>query len=249
MEASRDRFLRALSLLGFVGIWQAVAATGLFPRYFLPAPTDVAQELINETISLRLVEYMYLTFVHYSTGLLIGISAGIFLGIIVGWYRVAENLLEPIIEVLRPIPGLAWIPFVIIWFGITQLAAAMIIAIITFFINFFSTYAGVKDVDRGLIEAALTLSERRGLWLLSKVVVPASSPHILAGVRISLGQGLMAVVASEMFGIQGLGFRMMEAAGLLAMDVVVAYMAVLGFLYLSIDRMFKRIELTLLRWR
>ena len=104
-------------------------------------------------------------------------------------------------------------------------------------------------MERGLLEVAQTLGVTSHLELLCRVVMPAALPSILTGVRQSLGQAWMAVVAAELLGVRGLGFRMTEAAGLLAMDVVVAYMVLMGLVYFAIDSAFLVVEARLLRWR
>ena len=140
-----------------------------------------------------------------------------------------------IIEATRPIPPLAWIPFALIWFGATETAAAFVIAIGVFWGNYFATIAAVAAIDPGLYELAAAFG-RRGLGpRLAAIVLPGAAPGMLSGLRTGLGQGWMAVVAAELFGIPGIGQRMSEAAGLLATNVLVLYMLTIALLYAASD--------------
>jgi sulfonate transport system permease protein len=245
----RERLLQMLSISFFVGVWWLVAHVGGLPSYILPSPEKAGATFLNELISGRLVDNLLKSVRHYTLGLVCGISLGIGIGVATARFRTLDLLLGPVIAMLRPIPPLAWLPFAIIWFHITTTAAAFLIGIIALWLNLYASSAGVHGVERGLLEVAQTLGVTSNLQLLCRVVMPAALPSILTGVRQSLGQGWMAVVAAELLGVRGLGFRMTEAAGLLAMDVVVAYMVLMGLVYFTIDSAFLKVKAWLLRWR
>jgi len=232
-----------------LAVWEAAAQAHLVKPYLLPAPSAVAATLWRLLLKGTVPRFLGFSLQHYVLGLAWGVAAGIALGLATGWFRWADVALEPLIGLLRPIPPIAWTPFAIIWIGINTSAAAFLIAIGAFYLTFFATYAGVKGVDPRMIEVARTLGDRSNRRLLWRVVVPAALPSILVGVRTSLGQGWMTMVAAEMFGVQGLGMKMFEAAGLLAMDSVIAYMVVIGAVYFATDRLFRWTERRLLRWR
>ena len=244
----------ALWLLGVIPIglllfaWYALARWGDVPAYLVPAPAEVLDTFINEWTRGRIQEHLGLSMRHYLMGLGWGIGLGVTLGLLTGYIRMVTYFVEPLVALFRPIPPLAWIPFAIIAIGINTQAAAFIIGIGAFYINFYNTLSGVRSVDPKLIEAARTLGENP-FGMILRVIIPASIPSILTGIRISLGQGWMTVIAAEMFGIRGLGQRLMEAAGLLAMDVVICYMIVIGVLHLLMDQGFRLIQRFLLRWR
>ena len=241
--------LRALSLAGFLGLWWLTTHLGNMPPYILPSPGKVGATFVDELISGRMLSNLLKTARHYTLGLTCGISLGIVLGIATARSRTMDLLLGPVIAMLRPIPPLAWLPFAIIWFHISTTAAAFLIGIIALWLSFYASNAGVRSVEPGLLEVAQTLGVTSSLELLCRVVIPAALPSILTGIRQSLGQGWMAVVAAELLGVRGIGFRMTEAAGLLAMDVVVAYMVLMGLVYFAIDSAFLKAEARLLRWR
>lgn len=249
LGAWNARLLRFLSLGAFLLLWQIAVWSGYFKPFQAPAPAAVASTFVELLENGDIPFFLSHSLRHYSLGLLWGMTFGIGMGLVMAWFRKAEQLIGPIITVLRPIPPLAWIPFAIIWFGITTQAAAFLISLGAFFITLFSTYGAVKAVDIRYVEVAWTLGERSDWAVLRRVVLPAALPGILTGVRTSLGQGWMTVVAAEMFGIKGIGMQMLEAAGLLAMDVVISYMIVIGVVYFVLDTGFKALERRLLRWR
>jgi NitT/TauT family transport system permease protein len=164
-------------------------------------------------------------------------------------FRAFENLTAWIVRLLRPIPGLAWVPFAIIWFGVEPAAAIFIIAIGVFWIVFFATQGAVRGVDRDLIEVAQAFGFRSPFARLIKIVLPAATPGIMVGVRTALGQAWMAVVAAEIFGVPGVGQRMMQASSLLSTDIVLVYMLTIAGLYGLFDTVFVLLQNWLLRWR
>ncbi|MEL7432730.1 MAG: ABC transporter permease [Chloroflexota bacterium] len=243
-----DWVLGALPIASLLGLWHLVAVFGDVPTYLLPAPLDVAETFWEELVGGNIALHVQLSLSHYLLGLGAGIALGVPLGLLVGSVSLASKLLEPLVSLLRPIPPLAWIPFAILVIGINTQAAAFIIGLGAFYINFYNTLAGVRSIDRKLVEAARTLGDHP-LGIIWRVVVPSALPHILTGIRISIGQGWMTVVAAEMFGIRGLGQRLMDAAGLLAMEIVITYMIVIGVIHLGMDLGFRWIESYILRWR
>ena len=180
---------------------------------------------------------------------MIGCALGVGLGVATGMSVSLEAALSWVVRVLRPIPGLAWVPFAILWFGIDPAAAIFIIGVGVFWISYFAALGAVRAVDRDLIELADAFGFRRADQKLVKVNMPAAAPGILAGLRTAVGQAWMAVVASEIFGVPGLGQRMMQASNLLASDVVVIYMATMAALYGIIDTGFVALQSRLLRWK
>jgi ABC-type nitrate/sulfonate/bicarbonate transport system permease component len=186
---------------------------------------------------------------HYLVGLLIGSLLGVIVGGAVALFPRVDAAQAWIARLLRPIPPLAWIPFAIIWFGISETAAAFIIAIGIFWINYFTAHAAVGAIDKDLIELARAFGHRSLKARLQKVIVPAAAPGILSGLRAGIGQGWMTVVAAELFGITGIGQRMMEAAGLLATPVVIVYMATIAVLYGVSDTLFLMMQTRILRWQ
>ncbi|EJW13001.1 Alkanesulfonates transport system permease protein [Rhodovulum sp. PH10] len=241
--------LPPLGLAAFLAFWEAVPRLGLVNPAFLPPPSVVPAAFLREFASGMWPAAIAASLSHYVVGLLVGICLGIAAGVLTGMFGVLETLTAWVVRVLRPVPGLAWVPFAIIWFGVQPAAAVFIIAVGVFWIVYFAAHGAVRAVDRDLIEVADAFGFRSAWARLIKVLLPAATPGILVGVRTALGQAWMAVVAAEIFGVFGLGQRMMQASSLLATDLVVVYMLTMAALYGVIDTVFVALQGWLLRWR
>jgi NitT/TauT family transport system permease protein len=241
--------LAAFGFAVFLAIWELAPALGFISESVLPPPSVLPQAFLRELTSGVWFAALLTSLRHYLAGLVIGCALGVGLGVATGMSDTLEASLAWVIRVLRPIPGLAWVPFAILWFGIDATAAIFIIGIGVFWISYFAAHGAVRAVDRDLIEVAEAFGFRRADQKLIKVILPAAAPGILAGLRTALGQAWMAVVASEIFGVPGLGQRMMQAANLLASDVVVVYMATMAALYGMIDTGIVALQSWLLRWK
>ena len=181
-------------------------------------------------------------------GFALAILAGVPLGIMIGWWRLAAGAFDPTIQVLRPIPITAWLPFSIAVFGIRDLGSVFLIALGAFYPIVVNTTQGARGIDRNWIRAAMMMGARP-LDVLVRVVLPASLPSIFAGLRIGLGIGWTAVIVSEMVAVKsGLGYVLWDAYYVGRMDVVIADMASIGILGLLSDRLIIMIETSLLGW-
>lgn len=170
------------------------------------------------------------------------------LGIAMGWSRMVNEQLDVLVEVLRPIPPLAWIPLSILWFGIGDTQNQFIIFLGMFFPILLNTIAGVKNIEPNLIHAARCLgaSEVKVLW---RVVLRACLPSIITGVRVGLGVGWMALVAAELVGANsGLGFLINDARTLLRTDYVIVGMVTIGVVGLLIDRGVRMLGAWMMPW-
>ncbi|MCS7121802.1 MAG: ABC transporter permease [Archaeoglobaceae archaeon] len=187
---------------------------------------------------------------HYAYGFLVALSTGLSLGLVAGLYRSFRDFIHPTIELLRPIPPIAWIPISIMLFKLTHSAAAFIIFIGAFFPILINTIHGVSSVERKYIEAAKTLGAKtRDVFF--KVVIPASLPSIFTGIRIASGVAWMCVVAAELFGVSqfGLGYKIQLARYYHSMDVLIAYMLAIGIVGLTLDHFYRSLEKKFLKWR
>ncbi|QEA38152.1 ABC transporter permease [Pistricoccus aurantiacus] len=241
-----------LSILGvgvFVVLWEAALRSGLLPGNLVPLPSSIPGVFWAEVLDGIWLEVVISSLSHYGVGVAIGSILGILVGVGAALVPTFDALHAWLARLLRPIPPLAWIPFAIIWFGISAQAAAFIISIGVFWINYFTSYSAVKSVDPGFDEVAIAFGQKSFLARLHKVSLPAAAPGILSGLRAGLGQGWMTVVAAELFGIPGIGQRMMEASSLLATDIVVVYMLTIAGLYALFDSLFMALQRRLLRWQ
>lgn len=249
MKGRYSLALAALGLAAFLLFWEALPYFGIVPESFLPPPSALPDALMREIRAGVWFQSLFLSLRNYLLGLVIGGTLGVAFGVVTGIFRPLEDSLSWVVRILRPIPGLAWVPFAILWFGVNPSGAVFIIAIGVFWISYFAALGAVQAVDRDLLELADAFDFRWWFQKLYKVILPASAPGILAGLRTALGQAWMAVVAAEIFGVPGLGSRMMQASNLLASDIVVVYMATMALLYGIIDAIFVAFQNWLLRWK
>ena len=178
----------------------------------MPSPVQIiaaVQELAVQGLpqGSRLLFHCLYSLERVGLGFVLALVAAIPLGILCGWSRLLRDMLTPVIETLRPIPPLAWIPLAILWFGIGLRSAAFIIFLGCFFPILLSTMSGVLSVDPVLISAAKTLGATRR-QIFYKVLLPGATPSIFTGLRIGLGIGWMTLVAAEFTGVKsgyGLG--------------------------------------------
>lgn len=182
-------------------------------------------------------------------GFLLAVVLAVPLGILIGWSRGAAALVDPTIQMLRPIPITAWLPFSIAIFGIRDFGAIFLIALGVFYPVVVNATQGAREVERNWIRAALMLGSGR-VKILLHVVLPAALPAIFTGMRIGLGVGWTAVIVSEMVAVKsGLGYVLWDAYYVGRMDVVLADMATIGVLGLLTDRAILLLAGRLLRWR
>lgn len=249
MTPTSRYILSAAGLISFLLLWEGISQSGWIETHLLPPPSTLPGTLMSE-IGLGFWQQMvWASLRHYTIGFILGSVLGVTLGVLVALFPRVEASQAWLARVFRPIPPLAWIPFAIIWFGISETAAAFIISIGIFWINYFTAMAAVQAVDKDLIEVARAFGHRSFPSLLRKVILPGAAPGILSGLRAGLGQGWMTVVAAELFGIAGIGQRMIEASGLLASEVVVLYMFSIALLYGISDYIFVRIQSRVLEWQ
>jgi NitT/TauT family transport system permease protein len=233
-----------------VVVWQ-IAAIAVDDPVILPSPIQVlgAFQASWQTI---LTKDLPTSLLHFATGMIAALLIALPIGMVMGWFRLADELLDPIIEVIRPIPPLAWIPFAIIWFGLTNAAAAFIIFMGAVFPVLINTYIGFRNLPKVYVESAKVLGAIKDLDLMRYIAFPFALPSIAGGIRIALGIAWMCLVAAEMFGVStsGLGYQIWYNYSLHKMNYVLLYMIVLGLLGLLIDRSFRYIvEDRMLRWR
>jgi len=250
----RDQIIRrgveAISILGLIIIWQ-IAALAIDDKLLLPSFFQVAeafsrdwQTMINEDLPTSLL--------HFLIGMGGGLLVALPLGMTMGWFRWADRILDPIVEIFRPIPPLAWIPFAIVWFGLTDEAAGFIIFVGAVFPILINTYVGFRSLPRVYVESAKVLGATGDLDLVRYVAFPYALPSIAGGIRIAMGIAWMCLVAAEQFGVSssGLGYKIWSYYYLHQMEYVLLYILILGLLGLIIDKAFRFIvEERMLRWQ
>ncbi|MHB8894218.1 MAG: ABC transporter permease [Candidatus Geothermincolia bacterium] len=246
---------KVISPLVALGLWQVLAGTGVLGRA-TPSPWDALKGIYDLIVTglppgYHLQGHLVASLVRVFTGFGIALVIAVPLGIFMGWSRWVETVVDPLVEVIRPVPPLAWLPLALVWFGLGLGSSAFIIALGAFFPILLNTVLGVKSVDRNLVEAARTLGAK-DRTILGRVIVPAATPSIITGVRIGMGIAWMTLVAAELIGVKngyGLGYMIMTARDLARFDLLVAGIVVIGLVGFLIDWLIRLLEKRLLRWR
>lgn len=239
-------------LVVFVIVWQCISVFGLQfnPQLdvMLPPPTAVfsaAQDLIKRGVLFtHIFDSLQRVLLAVGTASLIGIP----LGLAMGWFPRFRSAVDPLIEFIRPIPPLAWIPLSILWFGIGDTQIVYIIFLAAFFPIVLNSMAGARDVDTYLVRAGQSLGARPG-ELFATVVLPAALPNIFTGMRVGLGIGWMALVAGELVAApSGLGYMINNARTLFRSDYILLGMVLIGILGLLLDYLMRRAALLIMPW-
>jgi len=218
-ERIRKIFRGAAGVATVLLIWQ-VMAVAYNLQQILPPPLSVARTIFN-TLTLNyeqrwlygpnIYEHLLSSFTRAITGFSIAAAVAIPLGLFVGRLRTVREYVDPVIRSLYPIPGIAWIPLAILWFGLGNTAVIFVVFIAEFFPLYFNSEAGARNINPILIDAARCFGAKR-LTLLRRVILPASIPYIITGMRIGLGGAWRMIVAGEMLASQsGIGSILMES--------------------------------------
>ena len=243
---------RALPWIVFavlIGLWQASSSAGLLPALFMPSPASVVRALRDLWLDGTLVESIDASLRRLIPGWIIGTAVGLAFGLAMGIFSAARAAGLPIVSALFPIPKIALLPLLILWFGIGEPSKIATIALGVFFPTAISAYSACDSVPRNLIR----MGQSFGLPatdIVRKILLPGAMPGILAGFRISSSGALLLLVAAEMIGAQhGIGAFVLSAGNLMQTDQLVAGVVLLSILGLLISWGLGTIERRMLRWR
>ena len=249
---SRGR-LGLLTLLALLALWWLAAELKIVPALFLPSPLAVARRLVdvstNGFMDATLGQHLAASLARIAVALIAAILTAVPVGLAMGLSPVARGILDPIIEFYRPIPPLAYLPLIIIWFGIGELSKTLLIALAVFAPIAIATAAGVRAVPLDRINAARSLGATRR-QLVTLVVLPNALPDILTGIRIGLGTGWSTLVAAELIAAtRGLGFMIQSASQFLVTDVVVLGILVIAVIAFGLELLVRFTQRVLVPWQ
>lgn len=225
----------------FLLVWDfgvRISGSDLFPK-----PHEVMRGIVELAQKGLLLKYIVASLFRVTWGFTLAVLMGVPLGLLLGWFRPAYLALNPLIQVLRPISPIAWIPVAILWFGVDDTAPVFLIFLASVFPIAVSAMAAVMNMQQVYLRAAQNFG-LSGLPLFRRVILPAALPQIITGIRIALGVAWLVVVAAEMIAVNsGLGYLIIDArnAGK-RYDLVVAGMVMIGLIGLVLDVMVRQLE-------
>ncbi|MFC0032816.1 ABC transporter permease [Micromonospora chaiyaphumensis] len=248
-DGAARRWRRLVSPVVLVVGWEAAARAGLLSPEKLPAPSAVLAtgwRLARDgTLAVHLVDSL----TRAALGLLIGGGLALVLGAAAGLLRLGDDLVDPPVQMARMLPHLGLVPLLIVWVGIGESLKITLVALGAFFPIYFNTYAGIRDIDERLVEAARTCGLGPAARL-RHVVLPGALPALFLGLRLAIGAAWLSLVVGEQVNAQtGVGFLMMEAREFSQTDVVVLGLLIYALLGLLSDLALRYAERRTLTWR
>ena len=232
-------------------IWEAVAHLGLFPPKLFPSLEVIGSALVRLTVSGILPHHVLETLVRLGLGFGLAVLIGVSIGILMGRSRRAEDIFLPVVSIGAPIPGLAYAPLFLLWFGLGNLSAVLLVAFVSAFPIIYNSWTGVKAVKEIWVRSAQAMGadDRR---LFRHVILPGALPYILTGLRLGLAQAWRILVGVEMLAAVpwGLGWLIFGAREFLNTDVMMAGIVVIAVIGLTLEKLvFERLEqFTVVRW-
>jgi ABC-type nitrate/sulfonate/bicarbonate transport system permease component len=244
-----DRNAGAVGVVVFFLFWEFVARLVWHDPSVLPSPTQALLQAWQVLTFQELLGHVGISLARIVAGFAIAAVVGVMLGIACGWFRTLGSILGPLVELLRPIPPLAWIPIAIVWFGLGEPSKVFVIALGAFFPIFTNAYRGLTMISPVLFRAARTM-DVDGWRLLWKVAVPAAMPDVAIGLRVGFGLAFGVLVAAELIASdKGMGYLIMEARQVGHLGVSVFGIILIGTVNLLVDRQLGNIiARTIGRW-
>ncbi len=249
MSSSIDRLAQLLVSVGLALLaWTAASVTGLANPDFVPSPLTIAHAAIELHGDGVLLSDLSVSFKRAAVGFVLGASLGVVLGLLTARLRSVGYVLHPILNILRPIPAIALAPVAIVWFGIGESSKYFLITYTVFLAVWLNTDHGASHVAQTYIRASRSLGA--GLWReFWEVIVPASAPHIVSGLRLGAALAFLSLVAAELTGASaGIGYRIQESRQFFRTDRMFVGLVELGVLGGLLDYCFVRISRRVVHW-
>ncbi|MER2510238.1 ABC transporter permease subunit [Amaricoccus sp.] len=246
------RRISLLTILAILLAWATATELRLVSPVFLPSPLAVATKFVSVArdgyADATLLEHLAASLKRVFAALVASVAVGVPVGLAIGMSPVGRGIFDPLLEFLRPIPPLAYLPLIIIWCGIGEPSKVLVIGIAMLAPIALSTAAGVRGVSRDRINAARALGASPG-QVIRFVVLPSALPSILTGLRIALGTGWTTLVAAELIAAnQGLGFMIQSAANFLVTEVVILGILIIAAIAFVLEFTVRRVEAVFVPW-
>jgi sulfonate transport system permease protein len=241
-------FVSLILPAALVYFWYLASKTGLLHRSILPSPAMFMDSLKYLLESGTLGGHLRISIVRVLKGFALGAGIGIILGILMGIFPRVNQAVAVLFGILMPIPQIGWIPLLILWCGIGETTKVIVIALGTFWSVLLNTHGGIKNVDQKLVEVADVL-EKNKVFIITKIILPASMPAIITGIRLGFGNAWRSVVAAEMLAAsKGIGFLIAYSRELSQPDIMIVGLLSIGFIGVLIDRVMLLFQRWALRW-
>lgn len=226
-----------ISIISLIIAWELIILIGNYQEALLPSPLSVGKAIVTLTVEGTIFIHLRESLFRFVVGYTVAVVSAVILGLTLARTKFALQIIDPIIQILRPVSPVAWSPFIVLWFGIGNMPAIAIIFIASFFPVLLTTIKGVRSIDEDYLKIAQNL-EISGVELIVKFIFPASFPTIVTGLRIAVGTAWIFLVAGEMIGAQsGLGFLIIDARNTLNLDHVLAGIVFIGICGYILDRL------------
>jgi sulfonate transport system permease protein len=229
-------------------IWQTITVLNVFPPIILPPPEAVLRNFMNQIQSGLLFSDLFISMSRVIKGYLIGVSLGIVFGVLMGMSLRINGIFSGVFTGIRQIPGITWIPLLILWFGIGETSKLVLIAKGTFFPVLVNTIDGIRNISRGYLELA-KLYKVKKIDLITRIYLPGAVPSIFVGLRLGAGMAWMSVVGAELLASSdGLGYRISNAQQLMQSNVLLVDMIVIGVVGALLDFLLRKSAGLVSRW-
>ncbi len=236
-----------ISIAILILIWQLLFMVSSYDKALFPSPKMALDALIEMTENGRLAENVTTSMYRFAAGYLSSVTVAVILGLILGRLPKVFQYINPAVQLLRPISPTAWMPFIVLLFGIGDVPAIVIIFIAAFFPVLLSTVAAVSNIDPIYLKVSKNFGIKQPA-LTWKVIFPAAFPQIANGIHLALGTAWIFLVAGEMVGAQsGLGYQIIDARNNIRADILLATILVIGLIGIILDGILKLIEKAILR--
>lgn len=230
-------------------LWEWSVSQGVLPRTLIASPVEVAADFVRLLGNGELLIHALVSLQRLIAGFLIGTAVGLAAGVFVGVSRLAERLVAPTLQLLAPIPAIAWIPLFIILFGISDASKIVLIAFATFFVVYFNTVQGIRSADQKLVELAQAYQKTN--WeLIWRILFPSALPQVFTGLRVALGLSWILLIAAEVIASsKGLGWLIWDSRNFSRPDDMIVGMIAIGILGKASDMALVALERRLTVWR
>jgi NitT/TauT family transport system permease protein len=253
LPRARLRALTAVGFVSFFGLWTFFAVSGLVQAQFLPTPLGVLDKFVELTrqpfVGYTLQQHLLSSMGRFAMGFGLAVAIGIPLGLLMGWFRWLDAVVTPLFDALRFVAPIAWVPFAALWFGTGIGGPVLIIFSGAFPPCVINAYRGAKYVETRFVEAARTLGAGN-LRIITEVLLPASVPSIVSGLRVSAGLGWQSLIGAELIvASSGIGYLMVKGQSNISTTIVMSGMIAIGIVGAAIDVALRALEARVARHR